>query len=147
MSPEMIDITDMMCRIFRLAEIKWNKTPAEVSVLFQKFNVLEFISDCYGSLHLSSDLYALADIENILYNNRVTMEISHDQPTNKMKEHCAITTMRRMLEKYSDINGISYKEAFFQFTNSRAYLALFDYDTGIWSEGPDYLMNFFEDTI
>lgn len=52
-----------------------------------------------------------------------------------------------MLEKYAQNNDISFSDAFFQFTNSRAYLALFDYDTGIWSEGPDYLMNFFEDTI
>lgn len=71
MSSEMIDITDMMCRIFRLAEVKWNKTPAETAAIFQKFNILKFIADCYESLHLSSDLCALADIETILHNNGV----------------------------------------------------------------------------
>lgn len=75
------------------------------------------------------------------------MEILKSQLTDKEKEHCAVTTMRRMLEKYAEKNNITFDDAFFQFTNSRAYSALFDYDTGIWSEGPDYLMNFFEDTI
>lgn len=27
------------------------------------------------------------------------------------------------------------------------YDALFDYETGIWMEGPDYLMNLFEDAL
>lgn len=62
--------------------------------LFQKFNVLEFITDYYGSLHLSSDLCALPDIETILHNNGVAIEMLNKQPIDKLKDHCAVTTMR-----------------------------------------------------
>lgn len=52
-----------------------------------------------------------------------------------------------MLEKYSEKEKIPFEQAFFLFTNSNAYKALFDYETGIWSEGPDYLMDFFETVL
>ncbi len=55
--------------------------------------------------------------------------------------------MRRMIEKYSDKNRIPFEEAFFQFTKSRIYSALFDYATGIWMEGPDYLMALYEESL
>lgn len=71
MNPKMIDITDMMCRIFHLAETKWNMTPAETSAIFKQYNILGFIAECYDSLHLSSDLCALTDIETLLNNKGV----------------------------------------------------------------------------
>ena len=75
------------------------------------------------------------------------METFNNQLTDKEKEHCAVTTMRRMLEKYSEKEKIPFEQAFFLFTTSNAYKALFDYETGIWSEGPDYLMDFFETVL
>jgi len=71
MSPEMRGITDMTCRVFRLAETTWKKTPAETSAIFKKYNILEFITECYGILQLSSDQCALDDIEVILRNHVV----------------------------------------------------------------------------
>lgn len=65
----------------------------------------------------------------------------------KEKEYCAVTTMRRMLEKYSLKNGISFEDALFKFASSYVYKMLFDYETGIWSEGPDYLMCIFEKAL
>ena len=38
----------------------------------------------------------------------------------------------------------SYEEALLRFTNSRAYEALFDFDTEIWKEGSDYLLNLYD---
>lgn len=73
MSPEMLDITDMICRVFRLAETTWKKTPVETSAIFKKYNILEFITECYGILHLSSDQCALDDIEVMLRNNGVAI--------------------------------------------------------------------------
>lgn len=75
------------------------------------------------------------------------MEISNSAVTENQMESCAVSTMRRMIEKYSAKNSISFEEAFFQFTTSYIYDALFDYETGIWMEGPDYLMNLYEDAL
>lgn len=145
---DMIDITDMICRLFRLAEKSWKKTPAETAEIFRQYNILEFIAECYDSLHLSSDQCALEDIEVLLRNHGVTyvsQQNNADMLRDEEKEHCAVMLMRRMLEKYSIKHNVSFEDAFFQFTNSSVYHALFDYDTGVWSEGPDYLMELFEE--
>ena len=63
------------------------------------------------------------------------------------KESLALTTMRLMLQKYSEKHGITFDEAFFLFVNSLAYPALFDFDTEIWKEGPDYLLDIFEESL
>lgn len=70
-----------------------------------------------------------------------------EQISDKEKEYCAVSTMRRMIEKYADKSGISFDEAMLLFTNSSVYEALFDYMTNIWREGPDYLMGLFEDAL
>ena len=57
----------------------------------------------------------------------------------QQKELCAILVMRTMLEDYSKDTGISYEKAFYRFVKSPAYEDLFDYSTGLWREGPDYL--------
>ena len=65
----------------------------------------------------------------------------------KQMESCAVSTMRRMIEKYAAKTGVSFDDAFFRFTKSCIYNALFDYETGIWMEGPDYLMGLYEETL
>jgi hypothetical protein len=75
------------------------------------------------------------------------METNNNLPTEKQMESCAVSTMRRMIEKYSDKTGIPFEDAFFQFTQSYVYTALFDYKTGIWMEGPDYLMDLYEESL
>lgn len=62
----------------------------------------------------------------------------------QQKELCAITVMRSMLEDYSVEKGITFEEAFFQFAESKTYSTLFDYSTGLWMDGPDYLRDTFE---
>ncbi len=66
---------------------------------------------------------------------------------NEQKELCAIAVMRSMLEDYSIEQNISFDEAFFKFIPSRAYTMLFDYSTGLWREGPDYLRDTFESLL
>lgn len=65
---------------------------------------------------------------------------------NQQKELCAVAAMRSMLEDYSAEIGITFDDAFFQFASSSAYRMLFDYSTGLWMEGPDYLRSIFEET-
>ena len=39
---------------------------------------------------------------------------------------------------------MSYEDALLRFINSKVYKTLFDYDTGIWRESPDYLLNLYD---
>lgn len=68
MSPRMIDIADMQCWVFRMAQKKWKLNPEECAAIFKKYEVLDFISSCYDILHLSSYQCALEDIEETLKN-------------------------------------------------------------------------------
>lgn len=70
--------------------------------------------------------------------------MNSNELTNDQKELCAVTVMRSMLEDYVAEKGIPFEEAFSLFASSPAYKALFDYSTGLWREGPDYLREFFE---
>ena len=63
------------------------------------------------------------------------------------KNACAIQIMRTMLAKFSDNRGISFDEALLQFTQSDVYETLFDFDTEVWKEGPDYLMMLFKEEL
>lgn len=60
------------------------------------------------------------------------------------KEACAVETMRYMLEKYSQDTNLSFEEALLKFSMSTTYQVLFDFDTAVWKEGPDYLRSLFE---
>ncbi len=62
--------------------------------------------------------------------------------TIQQKEYAALTTMRLMLNDYAAQQGVSFDEAIGRFASSAAYDALFDYETGLWREGPDYLRAF-----
>lgn len=73
MSQEQINITDMQCRVYRMAQRTWNMTPADCTRLFQKYNIFGFISDCYDTLHLASYDCALHDVEEILQSNGVDL--------------------------------------------------------------------------
>lgn len=65
-SQEQIAIADMQCWVFRMAQRKWRKTPSECVELFKKYDLLGFISECYGLLHVSGYEHALEDVEDIL---------------------------------------------------------------------------------
>lgn len=41
------------------------------------------------------------------------MEINSNSTTEAQMESCAVSTMRRMIEKYSDKTGIPFEDAFF----------------------------------
>ena len=66
MSQEQINITDMQCRLFRMAQREWNLSPSACTEVFQKNKVFDFISECYDSLHLSSYQCALDDVAELL---------------------------------------------------------------------------------
>ena len=53
MSEYNIDIADMQCWVFRMAQSKWKMSPSDCAELFKKYDILGFISDCYDILHLN----------------------------------------------------------------------------------------------
>ena len=53
MSEYNIDIADMQCWVFRMAQSKWKMSPSDCAELFKKYDILGFIADCYDILHLN----------------------------------------------------------------------------------------------
>lgn len=73
MSGYNIDIADMQCWVFRMAQSKWKMSPSDCTELFKKYDILGFIADCYDILHLNSYECALHDVETLLKNRGVTV--------------------------------------------------------------------------
>lgn len=59
----------------------------------------------------------------------------------KQKNAAAIMLMQRVLEIYSESHSISIDEALTWFSSTPVYNALFDFETGLWKEGPDYILD------
>ena len=72
------------------------------------------------------------------------MAILSSDFTDTQKESCAVEIMRDAVEELSLRDGIPYEEALLRFTKSKIYDALFDYETGIWRESADYILNLFD---
>ena len=68
----------------------------------------------------------------------------YNKSTDSQKECCAVIAMREAVETLAARENISYEEALLRFTSSRAYEALFDFDTEIWKEGSDYLLSLYD---
>lgn len=62
----------------------------------------------------------------------------------KQMESSALATLQRALEKHSEKQGISYEDALAEFSHSKTYKELFDYDSLLWTQGPDYLIAVYE---
>ena len=75
------------------------------------------------------------------------MAMSTNQVSDKRKNACAINLMRSMLVKYAQKHSIPFEDAMLQFTESVTYESLFDFDTEIWKEGPDYLLDVYEEEL
>lgn len=73
MSQRQVDIADMQCWIFRMAQLKWKLSPEDCTKLFKKYDILGFISECYDILHLNSYACVLHDVETLLKNRGVTV--------------------------------------------------------------------------
>ena len=67
--------------------------------------------------------------------------------TDEIKNACAIETMHCMVRQYAADKGISFEEAFFAFATSTTYKVLFDFETAVWKEGPEYIRSLFEKAL
>lgn len=155
MGGENIDIEDMQCWVFHIAQTSWKVSVKYCANLFKKYDIWGFIEECYDILHLKSYNCVVNDIEILLKNKGVVIEKNYMQNdcyrkikpcfTQRQKETCAIIAMRDMLRKLVVREKISYKEALFLFTSSNTYNSLFDFDTGIWKENSEYLLDLYEE--
>ena len=68
MTQKQINIADMQCRVFRMAQKKWNMTAQQCSDIFKKYQILDFIEECYDILCLNSYQCVLNDVEELLHN-------------------------------------------------------------------------------
>ena len=73
------------------------------------------------------------------------MEPSVNTISSERKEATAITVMRTMLVTYSEEKHIPFEQAILDFSQSETYEDLFDFDTEIWKEGPDYLRGLYDE--
>ncbi len=71
MSQYQIDIADMQCWVFRMAQKKWNMSPEDCASIFKHHDIFGFIARCYDILHLSSYECALDDVEEMLRNKGI----------------------------------------------------------------------------
>ena len=75
------------------------------------------------------------------------METSDNLVTTEQKEATAITVMRCILIRFAEEKFMSFEDALLNFAKSKTYEDLFDYDTAVWKEGPDYLRCLYEEEL
>ena len=75
------------------------------------------------------------------------METVINQITPDQKEATAIPSIHCMLLTYAEEQHIPFEEAMLSFSQSRTYKDLFDFDTEIWKEGPEYLRCLYEEEL
>ena len=60
------DIFMLQVRLFRLAQLKWDKSVEECEQIFKKYDLNEYIETCYEEYHVQGDEANLADLEHYL---------------------------------------------------------------------------------
>ena len=75
------------------------------------------------------------------------MENINNTLSEDRKNSCAIKVMRTMLLKLSESSQRNFEELLLEFSKSPIYEALFDFETEIWKEGPDYLLYIYQQSM
>ena len=63
--------------------------------------------------------------------------------TSDIMAQCADMVLADAIKDYAARTGKSEDEVRNGIISSHAYEALYDYDTGLWQEGPDYFIDFY----
>lgn len=63
--------------------------------------------------------------------------------TDEQKEFCADLIFTDAVMDMAEDEGISKTEARRRLIESKAYDALYDFETGLWANGPDYFREFY----
>lgn len=140
-------------RIFRMFCEKLQVSPVDANKLFEKYGIWKYIEDTYDMLKLNADECAVNDIWEILkvkgiklegefYNKSETV---NDKIT-EQKRFCADLILTDAIMDMAEEDGITWQEARSKIINSNAYTALYDLETGLWGNGPDYFRDFYKKT-
>lgn len=68
---EKMQILFMQTRLIRLAAEKWNTSILKANAIFAKYNICQFIEDCFGEFHTEGDEAVFDDINFLLRNKGV----------------------------------------------------------------------------
>ena len=67
------DLFMLQIRLFRLAQIRWNKTAEECERIFVENSINDYIQTCYEEFHTQGDETNLDDIEVYLKRKGLTI--------------------------------------------------------------------------
>lgn len=140
-------------RIFRMFCEKLQVSPVDANKLFKKYGIWKYIEDTYDMLKLNSDECAVNDIWEILKVKGIKLEgefynkpeTVNDKIT-EQKRFCADLILTDAIMDMAEEDGITWQEARSKIINSSAYTALYDFETGLWGNGPDYFRDFYKKT-
>lgn len=140
-------------RIFRMFCEKLQVSPVDANKLFEKYGIWKYIEDTYDMLKLNGDECAVNDIWEILKVKGIKLEgelynkpeIVNDKIT-EQKRFCADLILTDAIMDMAEEDGITWQEARSKIINSNAYTALYDLETGLWGNGPDYFRDFYKKT-
>lgn len=68
---EKLQILFMQTRLIRLAAEKWNTSVIKSNDIFAKYDIFQFIEDCFGIFHMEGDAAVLDEIGLLLCNKGV----------------------------------------------------------------------------
>lgn len=63
---EKTQIVFMQTRILRMASEEWNTTIQKANAVFDKYNLLRFIEECFDVFHLEGDRAVFEEIQTVL---------------------------------------------------------------------------------
>lgn len=140
-------------RIFRMFCEKLQVSPVDANKLFEKYGIWKYIEDTYDMLKLNGDECAVNDIWEILKVKGIKLEgefynkpeTVNDKIT-EQKRFCADLILTDAILDMAEEDGITWQEARSKIINSNAYTALYDLETGLWGNGPDYFRDFYKKT-
>lgn len=140
-------------RIFRMFCEKLQVSPVDANKLFEKYGIWKYIEDTYDMLKLNGNECAVNDIWEILKVKGIKLEgefynkpeTVNDKIT-EQKRFCADLILTDAIMDMAEEDGITWQEARSKIINSNAYTALYDLETGLWGNGPDYFRDFYKKT-
>ena len=131
-----------------------NVSASEGNKLFDSYGIWKYIEDTYEMMHLNGDESFLINIFKVLQlkdiglgvvgSNIINQEIEKSTMDNEQKVFCAELILTAAIMDMAEDEGISRQEARSRIINSIAYDTLYNFDTGLWSEGPDYFRSFYQ---
>ena len=141
-------------RIFKMFCDKAKVSASEGNKLFDSYGIWKYIEDTYEMMHLNGDESCLINIFKVLQlkgirlgvvgGNIINQELEKTTMDNEQKVFCAELILTAAIMDMAEDEGISRQEARSRIINSPAYDALYNFDTGLWTEGPDYFRSFYQ---